>query len=358
MANLKPSYTLSTRLPSSLRALEISCGTLRESLAWTYILAAVSQAPLLEELTIIGYIDPLVCLHITSFTKLRQLDLSDADFGPFDLTESRTGLQGILGMESLVDIALPRNLASYGVPCGAGSIQNDLRTIDLGGNASAINKVLVSLSNPAIEEITVHSHAISDALSSSLWKMCLGNICMYRHVSLRRLVFNWMGTSTGKQPFETMKPLLQLTRLEEYVNTCNMPISLDDLTAIATSWPEIRRLTLNLTILLDGEPGPEKSQIWGLVPFSRHCLKLQTLNIKFSYKSPLPDSSEFPLLSHSLRELRVEDPGMEQYVQLAILIDRIFPSLDNVIVGSGGSRWVSQMITAFQNIRRESRSVV
>lgn len=359
-AHLNPSYTLSTRLPHSLRALRITCGTIGKSFVWTYVLAAISQVPLLEELAITGHIDPLVCIHIPSFTKLRRLNLLGADFGPFDAKDRRIGLQGLLGMENLVDVALPKNLKSDEVPWGAGSISNNLRTIDLGGDVYTIIKVVVALSKCAIKDITFHSPVNADPLSLSMWKMCFCNMNTYYTASLRRLVFSCTDTGASTLDFDTIQPLLQLARLEEYVNPYNLRISLKALTMMAKSWPEIRQLTLHLTIIIPGSKRhTEEFQILGLVPFASLCTKLQILDIKFSNKFRLPNTFEFPLLPHPLHEIRLQDPGIDQYVQLAILIDRIFPSLDNVRVGgSGGSRWVSQMTRAFQNIRRESRSMV
>ena len=74
----------------------------------------------------------------------------------------------------------------------------------------------------------------------------------------------------------------------------------------------------------------------------------------------LPDISEVPLLSHPLRRLELSIPHVGDLLQLACLVDRVFPLLMEISVNAGtfGVGEISRLILTFQSIRNERRPVL
>jgi hypothetical protein len=77
----------------------------------------------------------------------------------------------------------------------------------------------------------------------------------------------------------------------------------------------------------------------------------------------LPNTSSFTYLSHHLQELHLEVKSKQNCVELAVLLDRIFPVLSTISVkgrlciDEGIMSLVPQMIRALQFARKERRLV-
>lgn len=98
---------------------------------------------------------------------------------------------------------------------------------------------------------------------------------------------------------------------------------------MASAWPDLTSLTLEAFI---SSTNPERlDTIHCLALIAKQCPKLEKLFISIE-DADLPSVDALPLLSHPLKILELDCPEMKDPLQLAFLLDRIFPSLTEVSV--------------------------
>jgi hypothetical protein len=99
----------------------------------------------------------------------------------------------------------------------------------------------------------------------------------------------------------------------------------------------------------------------GLVHLGRSCPELITLNARIVEGLSLPDLERLPALSHGFQSLTLDVPADTNHVLLARVLDRLFPTLENLSVNHttpSTPLWdVLQMLKRFHAIRRQSASV-
>jgi hypothetical protein len=358
-------FSLSMQLPQSLRTLEVHFeqGENESYNAGLYILSAVSQTPLLEHLILAGTVyHPMILVHIASFNHLRSLDLLNITLmpSPKGLPIIQDGLRKLLGMKSLLKLILP--LALDAGDLTAGIISCNLRTIDISGNPSFFCAAVTSfLSKTPMHSITIRAQNTSSndvQASARQWGNCLDQLRVHCGASLRCIIFHPSALDYGSHSFKALQPLLQLHHLEEFHASSPLVLSVDDIAAMATAWPNIQCLRLDVTIHPPANELPT-STFHSLVPVARFCPKLRTLRMMFS-DTDLPSTADFPCLSHPLQEIHLVVQSVRDYVKLAALLDRIFPSLDKVFIDGWHHdeeirNWVPRMIHVLQSVRKERR---
>lgn len=362
--NGKVNFTLSMRLPQSLRVLEIRFGheDQHSNNGEMYILSAISQAPLLEKLTLNGLVNPMLLVHIASFKSLRCFDLRGVKFTMSTNGTIREGLKVMLDMNTLTELTLPRALGMDDIPSGIYS--RNLTTVDICGEALLVTKIVGTLSRTTTHTITIQPrNTILSGIkeeSTTQWGLCLDQLRTHCGASLRCIVFH-PNVHHDVDFIELIKPLLQLDRLEEF-HSGTASVSADGMNAMAVAWPNLRSLRLAMFIrdntLISNEHAPT---IQSLICFARLCTKLHTLQLRL-LDINLPSSVSFPLLSHRLQQLHLDVPFIRDYLQLAILVDRIFPRLSRVSVDSECNDefrgWVPRIIGALQSVRKERRLIL
>lgn len=361
------SFSLSMRLPRYLRTLHVHFRS-NENTSFNgglYILCAISQTPVLENLLLRDSVHPMILVHITSFKSLRCLDLQDVVFSPASPTIIQDGFRAIIGMESLLELILPRSLVEDNIPDGV--VFRNLRTINISGNPLFFHKIVSILSKTATQTVIIHALNTSPTDISQEWRASLDQLRVQCGTSLRCVIFQ-IGqagrTSHGnKWTFEVLKPLLQINDLENFQTSGPLTLSVDNITAMATAWSNLQCLKLDVCPSANevSNTGARVSTIHCLVPLARLCPKLRTLHMKFE-DTNLPNPSSFPYLSHHLQELHLEVKSKQNYVELAVLLDRIFPVLSTISVkgrlcNEEIMNLVPQMIRALQFARKERRPV-
>jgi hypothetical protein len=183
------SFSLSMRLPRYLRTLHVHFRS-NENTSFNgglYILCAISQTPFLENLLLRDSVHPMILVHITSFKSLRCLDLQDVVFSPASPTIIQDGFRAIIGMESLLELILPRSLVEDNIPDGV--VFRNLRTINISGNPLFFHKIVSILSKTATQTIIIHALNTSPTDISQEWRASLDQLRVQCGTSLRCVIF-------------------------------------------------------------------------------------------------------------------------------------------------------------------------
>lgn len=353
------------RLPRTLRSLGVYFGKRDDESynAGLYILSAVSQTPSLENLYLDGMVHPMILVHVASFSSLRCLDLKEVKLAPSLNPLIQDGFRALLGIGTLLKLDLPRVLDVDHIPGGV--VSHSLRAIDICGDALLFRRVISILSSTAIHTVIIHAlntNPTADEMSllaSEQWRASLDQLRARCGASLRCIAFS---SRSDLHLSQLIKPLLEMRYLEEFRTSGVLSLSREDVTAMATAWPNIRSLKLDSEITRprgDNVSNPDSSTVHCLVTFARFCPKLRILHMRFD-DNRVPSTLNFPYLSHPLQELHLFMPHLRDYVQMAALADRIFPTLSNIYVEGGFSTrviqdWVPQTIRALQAVRNEQR---
>jgi hypothetical protein len=102
-----------------------------------------------------------------------------------------------------------------------------------------------------------------------------------------------------------------------------LDLSAEDLYAMASAWPNLRHLKIRSKIDHYNRPADGPSTYNCLLSLAQLCPKLFHLELIFQ-DDKLPDIAQWPLLSHELRELKLDIP-LHIVAQLAPFVARIFP---------------------------------
>jgi hypothetical protein len=145
------------------------------------------------------------------------------------------------------------------------------------------------------------------------------------------------------------------------VTSLSEVISANDVHVMATAWSDLQHLRLYLSI---GDPGAEDEDegddFRALVSLATLCPKLCVLEVNIG-NFKLPPLLDWPHLTHGLRSLELETPNIQDALLLTRLLDRIFPSLQNISVycyPDSQDQWVNveRTIQMFQEVRKEERA--
>ncbi|TFK80810.1 hypothetical protein K466DRAFT_656436 [Polyporus arcularius HHB13444] len=167
--------------------------------------------------------------------------------------------------------------------------------------------------------------------------------------SLRKFSMKMIIARNSPEPIsliEAIEPLLGLRHLQELTATSNHPFSLsaEDLIRMVTAWPDIRVLDIHddrtrsaLSVL----PAHVLEQV------AHRCPCLETLKLPRVDFTGLPPQAHEPVLDHDLVDLGFypvtssyhndsddeqedsDSPGVVDWLNAALFIDRLFPRLDS-----------------------------
>jgi hypothetical protein len=313
-------------LPRSLHRLHINFESWRRNDSRNnerYLFAAIDQAHFLEQLTLYGPVPLAPLARLPELKHLHTLQLADA--------ELPDGAMAILSsFPALTRLRLPKSSWTDAPSAGF----RNLEYLTLSGGASQIVQLLESLATKNLRAITIRN-SVLDMSPSSLtdWQQCFETIKQKFVPSLRSFDIEAVAREDGLSVMDLFKPLMGLHQLEEFrlskLNTLSIPV----VSAMTSAWPGLRRFTLDIPpILADSSESADDCQSYALhclTLFARHCPNLTALNMGIGDRD-LPTVSKFPLLSHGLADLRLRAPHVRDYVHLAHLLDRVFPTLVEV----------------------------
>ncbi|KAF9013045.1 hypothetical protein BDQ17DRAFT_1342614 [Cyathus striatus] len=135
--------------------------------------------------------------------------------------------------------------------------------------------------------------------------------------------------------YEALKPLLVFHKLAWLDIKATKGFHFSDpstmIQEMATTWKNVQEL--NLSMLPFSPAGaPSKITFLGLIPFAKHCPKLEVLGLSFNATSPpVVDKKKFPwneFYNTKLRELHVWNSPIKKPTLVAAALSGIFPSLE------------------------------
>ena len=300
-----------------------------------YLSAVADQAHFLEELSLYGLVQLAPFARLPELKYLHTLQLSGAE-----LPEG--AMRIISALPALTHLELPK----VGWKDTLSSGFSRLEYLVLAGHAPRVIELLDSLTTTHLRSIMIHNSVLDMSPSSRTeWQQCFEKIKERFEPSLRSVSTQAVARDDGLSAAELFKPLLDLHRLEEFGLSELIALSIRDVLAMASAWPNLRRLSLEIPPIFRNPDDAQLSALHCLTFFARNCPKLTHLNMGIGDQD-LPTVAQFPLLSHGLTDLRLHTPHVHDYMLLARLLDRIFPWLIDVRInedfpdprkaGSGG----------------------
>lgn len=334
-------------LPTSLRYLHINfsywhskdlrCGE-------QYLVAAIDQVPNLEELKFYGSVPSSSLARCADLKCLLNLQLDSAELPP--------GSIAILSsLPALTVLELPRYSRLDGdIPPRMGFDQ--LESFTLSGHPSVIVKLLETITSPKLGRIAIHNSPL-DMYPGTFteWNACFECIRDRFGSFLRAFEIKAVAAVDRMSTTELLQPLMDLYQLRHLVlSGLVQSISTEGLLGMAFAWPHLRYFAVHIPPIrvspaldrseVDASPSsfsrPSESILDVLVSFARLCPDLSALAIGLAIDDDqFPPISQFPALSHNLRDLRlaIQTPSeVKDYMPLARLLDRLFPVLETIEV--------------------------
>ena len=250
-------FTSSVLLPSSIRRLEIHFGgdSGASRNGESYFLAAMSQTPQLEELTLTGTIPPPILLHMQTFKNLWKLNLSKIDL-PYGMHSSiMAGLLAISRLKMLVDLHLPDNaFRARDVAQKSGGFCR-LQNLRIRGSASFIMKFIATLSPATLVTITII--LIVDTMTPRQAHMIHCRSCMEQSLaqcaaSLHHMTLHIQMVGDLARVFDwrpTLDVLGPLRQLETFCYTApRTAFSIEDVQVVVSAWSALRHLKLDVDV--------------------------------------------------------------------------------------------------------------
>jgi hypothetical protein len=287
------------------------------------LFAAVDQAHFLEELNIYGPVPLMPLARLPELKCLHTLDLRDA--------ELPEGAMMILSfLPALTRLTLPKSGWADAPSTGFHSLES----LTLSGHASQIVQFLESMTTTNLRAITIQNSVLDMSPGSRTdWQQCFQTIKQRFEPSLRSFDVEGVARDDGLSVMKLFEPLMGLRQLEDFRLSAMSSLSVQDVSAMTSAWPHLRRFTLDIPPILadstESTDNPQPYALHCLTLFARHCPELTALNMGIGDRD-LPTLSKFPSLSHGLAELRLHTPYVRDYMHLARLLNRVFPALEEV----------------------------
>ena len=166
----------------------------------------------------------------------------------------------------------------------------------------------------------------------SEWLQCFKKIKDKFKFCLRSFTVEAVGRRDGVSVLELLQPLMDLPDLEGIKIADLVQPSIDDICTMTTSWRNMKHFAFCTLPIKPTQTGPiMKFGIHCLTFFAIHCPKLVSLDLGIADDDlpPIQTLPEFPV-PHNLRSLRLQIPVVRDHAHLALLIDHVFPMLDEV----------------------------
>lgn len=325
-------------LPPLLRRLELNHNYWRTSgirPGEQYMAIVVAQTPLLQELFFYG---PVPASSISILSKLKNLQC--LELGNAELPAGT--MDKLASLQTLKKLELPdTGLGTLDIPSNKGF--HHLESLIITGRPWMIIPFFENVASPHLHTIIIRNSPL-DVMPGTLteWLHCFEKIKDRFKSCLRSFAVEAVGRLDGVTVSELLQPLMDLPDLESIKIADLVHPSIRDIYTMTTSWHNLKHFTLDaLPIRADFppssdlyQPNPDRDAIFGihcLTFFATHCPKLISLDLSIA-DDDLPPIKSFPVaaLPHNLRSIRLQTPVVRDYSQLAGILDRLFPMLEDV----------------------------
>ena len=320
--------------PLSLRELRIDFGSASFNrplrIAEGYLQAAARQVPRLEHLRLHGDPPATSYMCIAQFKHLHILDLRYSH--TIDTQIYRDLILAASTMRELIEFHLPdqgmNGIRGSCIPPCKGF--RPLRVLGIQASPNNIVQFLDTLDTPGLRAVICKGGNIQSTPFE--WQECVQKLCRHhsaslQSVDLRSRAMNFWDPNIGNRQdiFKVITAsLLDLHRLQDVTLEFFMvDLSTEDLYAMASAWPNLRHLEIRSKIDHYNRPVDGPSTYNCLLYLAQLCPELVHLELFFQ-DDKLPDITQWPMLSHGLRELKLDVPHRVRD-QLAPFLDRIFP---------------------------------
>jgi hypothetical protein len=299
-----------------------------------YLQAAARQVPMLEHLSLHGDPPATSYMCITEYKHLHTLDLRHSQ--TMDPQVYRDLISATSTMTKLTEFHLPDQGLNWikedCIPSCKGF--RHLQVLGIPTSPNNIIKFLDTLDTPSLRAVICKGGNIQSRASE--WRECVQKLSMQNGTSLRSVELQSRALGVWKDSIRNRNhmfkditmSLLTLHQLDDVALEFYMvALSTEDLYAMASAWPNLRRLKIRSKIHHYSRPLNRPSTYNCLIYFAQLCPKLVQLELSIP-DDKLPDIAEWPLLSHGLRELKLDSP-MHVKERLEPFLDRIFPEKHN-----------------------------
>jgi len=319
--------------PPSLRSLRVDFGFVifNSSLrvAEGYLQAAAQQVPMLEHLSMHGDPPGTSYMCLMQYKHLHTLDLRHSL--TVDAQVYRDLVSAVSCMKDLVELHLPdqgmNGINGHCIPNCRGFLS--LQVLGIHASPKTITQFLHTLDTLSLRAVICKGGNIPS--TSFEWRECVRKLCVHHGASLRSVHLQshainvWDDSGSRQRVFRDITAsLLELHLLEDIMLEFLMAdLPTEDLYAVAAAWPNLRRLKIISKIDYSNRASDDPSTYNCLILLAQLCPKLIHLELCFQ-DDKLPDIAECPLLSHGLRELKLDVPHRVKD-RLIPFLDRIFP---------------------------------
>ncbi|KAF9461807.1 hypothetical protein BDZ94DRAFT_1237426 [Collybia nuda] len=351
----------------SLEHLEMeNCGEFTSSAVGTLLSAIGEQQLSLKHLMLRGSLSRSTLTFIPQLTRLCSLEImGNGQFMNVDLIEKFGTL------ECLEHLVLDLEAAPLvrGIPlCAEGGFQR-LRNLHIIGEFSLIPDVLVHISSPFMESLTIVAPpgllSMAFPLACSTLMYTLSRKWLH---SLRKVKVDHHGsTHYGTLSMISLHPLFLLPNIESLVvENYSLRVSQDDINKIAAAWPCLVTLKIPYN---DDDFRPDLPTITCLSELARRCPRLETLYLPINVDAnpgravpqPVPHNLNTLGITSFSRSIEIMDvTSILSSVHLtARYLDCLFPCIKEVKwnhYGTRGNFWsvVGDVIRMLQETRVEA----
>lgn len=325
-------------LPPSLRALEISIFPSMQIVKPGYsdksgivlLRDAARFTPCIQSLHVRGKLSSECLTYITHFKRLRVLELGNVSF-PENPDIYHHLFHTLSLNDNLIELRLTM-LDIQNIPTLSSSGFLNLEVLDIGNTPSVVKGFLSMISGSKLRAVSIMMGG--EVSYCDGWRPCLEYLAKQFGSSLRSidLQMGFMDKS-DRSILRFIQPILELN-LENITLCLPFEVSDEDVHKMASAWPKMKSFRLCCSGIVENPcPGIE-----ALSSFARLCPDLHTLTFEVNSSEILNVSDlrmERAVVHHRLKNLMLVVRKNIDYKELAVILDALFPTLEDVVIKQG-----------------------
>lgn len=327
-ALLPPSlHSLNVQVFPSMQIVKSGCST---NPGKVILRDAARFSPFIQSLNVCGDLTPECLTYITHYKRLRALDLSASTAA--NKPEKNDAYHHLLHTLSISDHLVELRLSMtdvYDIPACTGFL--NLEVLHIGKTASVVRRFISMIAGSKLREITISM--AGEQGSYDEWCLCLEYLQTQCGASLRSINLQIdLEDGYDRSLVQFLGSIMKLGHLEHISLCIPLYASNQDVHEMASAWPKMKSFRLRYPAALE----KPFHTIESLSSFAQLCPDLHSLTFEINQLG-LPDVSalKMPLSHHHLKTLELVVRNNADHKQLAVILDAIFPVLENVVINQG-----------------------